>query len=280
MSKSITFKKLAMSSLTTAAMVAASQGAFAHTRLQSPTILEGNRVYNNEVIGHGCTNEATGLTSIPVIGTSVVFPDATATVTSKPVGAAATTPGTSAGIVTDWVDGSGEGYSKKVYSKALFSAEGQKSNSLGNVVGYWTGGGSSLPGINYTGLIPFKTDAITIKPVSCAKSVTFVLAIADVCKVTNIGGFGVENVNLWTPAVGSNYDGTAATNDGYNSPATLKVVRNTTGTPATLTTTAVAANPLPASCGAGLDITVTPTAEQINSDLPAIENGKQVWPQP
>ena len=41
MSKSITFKKLAMCSLTTAAMVAASQGAFAHTRLETPTVLEG-----------------------------------------------------------------------------------------------------------------------------------------------------------------------------------------------------------------------------------------------
>lgn len=280
MSKLITFKKLVMCSLTTATLVAASQGAFAHTRLQSPVILEGVKTYNNEVIGHGCHNEVANDTSIPVLGTSVVFPDATATVTSKPAGSPSSVVGTPAGSVTDWVAGAGEGYSKKVYSKALFSAEGQKSNSLGNVVSYWTGGGGSLPGINYTGLIPFKTDAITIKPESCAKSVTFVVAIADVCKVTNISGFSDETVNMWTPVVGSDYDGTAATNHGYNSPATLKVVRNTTGTPATLTTDAVKANPLPTSCGAGLDITVTPTAEQINRDLPAIENGKQVWPQP
>lgn len=279
MSKSNTFKKLALCSLSTAAMVAASQGVFAHTRLQIPTILEGTKVYNNEVIGHGCHNEVANNTSIPVIGTSVVFPDATATVTSKPVGAAATDPSTPAGRVTDYLDGAGEGYSKKVYSKELFSAEGQKSNSLGNVVGYWTGGGASLPGVNYTGLIPFKTDAVTIKATSCAKSVTFVVAIADVCKLTNISGFNDQTVDLWTPAVGSNFDGPGL--HGYNSPATLKIVRNITGTPATLTSAAVAANPLPASCGAGLDITVTPTAEQINRDMPAVdENGVQVWPQP
>ena len=120
MSKTITFKKLAMCSLTTAAMVAASQGAFAHTRLQSNTILEGTRVYNNVVIGHGCHNAATNSNSTPVMGTSVVFPDATATVTSKPAGAKATDPATPAGAITDWVDGAGEGYSKKVYSKDAF----------------------------------------------------------------------------------------------------------------------------------------------------------------
>lgn len=279
MSKSITFKKLAMCSLTAAVLAAASQSAFAHTRLQSPVIVEGVRVYNNEVIGHGCHNLTTNSNSTPVMGTSTVFPDATAIVTSKPVGAAATDPGTPAGDITDWIAGAGEGYSKKVYSKDIFSLEGQKFNSLGNAVGYWTGGGSTLPGISYTALIPFKTDAITIKPESCANTVTFVVAIADICEITNLDGFSDETVNLWTPAVGSNYDGAGL--HGYNSPATLKVIRNTTGTPATLTTAAVAANPLPASCGAGVDVTVTPTAEQINRDMPAIDdNGVKLWPQP
>lgn len=278
MSKSITFKKLAMYSLTTATMVAASQGTFAHTRLQSPTILEGTRVYNNVVVGHGCHNPATNSNSASLTGMSVVFPDATATVTSKPTGSAASVAGTAAGLVTDWIAGAGEGYNKKVYSKEVFSAEGQRFNSSGNAVGFWTGGGS-LPGVNYPGLIPFKTDAITIKPESCAKTVTFVVSIANVCAMSNISGFNDETAHLWTPAVGSNYDGVGL--DGYNSPATLKVVRNTTGTAATLISSAVAANPLPAACGAGLDIVVTPTAEQLNHDMPAMDgNGAQVWPKP
>jgi hypothetical protein len=277
MSKSITVKKLAMNSLTTATMVVVSQSAFAHTRLQSPTILEGTRVYNNVVIGHGCHNHTTNSTSTPVIGTSVVFPDVTATVTSKPAGSAASVPGTSAGSVTDWVLGAGEGYSKKIFSKEVFSSEAQKTNLLGNAVGFWTAGGGSLPGVGYTGLIPFKTDAVTIKPESCAKTVTFVVAISDVCGVTNTAGFSDETVNMWTPAVGSNYDGVGL--HSYNSPATLKVVRNTTGSAATLTSAAVAANPLPAACGEGFDITVTPTAEQLNHDMPAVdENGAQIWP--
>lgn len=292
MSKSITFKKLAMGSLTTAAMIAASQGAFAHTTLQSNTILEGIRVYNNEIIGHGCHNPVANDTSTPVIGTSVVFPDITATVTSKPAGAKATDPANPAGKVTDWLDGAGDGYNQKVYSKELFDAEGQKSyieektvdgvvTKVSHALGYWTGGGSSLPGVGYVGAIPFRTNAIFFKADSCAKSVTFVVAVADVCELTNINGFNEGTVNLWTPAVGSNYDGAnTPENHAYNSPAKLKVVRNTTGTPATLTTSEVKANPLPPSCGAGLDITITPTAEQLNRDMPAIQNGVQVWPQP
>ncbi|MDD2758801.1 MAG: hypothetical protein PHH11_00760 [Methylomonas sp.] len=277
MSTSINFKKLAAYSLTSTVMITAGQAALAHTRLQSPIILEGTRVYNAEVIGHGCHNPQTNTNSTPIRGTSVVFPDATATVTSKPYGSAASVEATPAGAVSDWISGAGEGYNKKIYSSELFTTEGQKSNANGNVVGYWTGGGGELPGINYVGVIPFRTDAITINPESCARTVTFVIAIGDICELTDTNGFSDETVNLWTPRVGSNYDGIGL--HGENSPATLKVVRNITGTAATLTTTAVAANPLPASCGEGLDITITPTAEQLNRDMPAVgPDGAQIWP--
>ena len=73
MSKSITFKKLAMYSLTTAAMVAASQGAFAHTRLETPTVHEGTKVHNRVNIGHGCPPTTARR---PTFGTNVVFPNA------------------------------------------------------------------------------------------------------------------------------------------------------------------------------------------------------------
>ncbi|WAK01467.1 hypothetical protein [Methylobacter sp. YRD-M1] len=266
MLSSTQFKKLALCSMTTA-ILAASQSGFAHTRLQTSTILENTRVYNNIVIGHGC-GEA------PVMGTSVVFPDSTATVTSKPVGAAKDVEPAAAGAVTDWLEGAGEGYAKKVYSKEVFSAEGQKTNpQTTNTVGFWTGGGA-LPAHNYVGLVPFKTDAIKIKSASCAKTVTFVVPVADVCKLTNVGGFSNETVNLWSPVVGSNFDGDLT----EHTPATLKVVRNIEGAPATATTAKVDPNPLPADCGEGLDITITPTADQLNRDMPAIDNGVQVWP--
>lgn len=259
------FKKLALCSMTTA-LLAASQSSLAHTRLEKPIILEGTRVYNNVAIGHGCGD-------VPVMGTSVVFPDASATVTSKPAGQdAEPTPN---GAVTDWILGSGEGYVSQVYSKEVFSAAGVKTNSLGNTVGFWAGGGA-LPPHNAVGLIPFRTNPININPESCAKTVTIVVPISDVCSLSTIDEFSDDNVNMWTPAVGSNFDGIGL--KGEDSPATLKIVRNIDGTLATPITAAVAPNPLPESCGDGLDITITPTADQINRDMPAVENGVQVWP--
>ncbi len=79
MTKPISLQKLALCSLSTAAIVVASQGAFAHTRLEKPVVMEGtsnptthaqsNKVHNYVTVGHGCDGAAT-------MGTSVVFPNA------------------------------------------------------------------------------------------------------------------------------------------------------------------------------------------------------------
>ncbi|MGZ8918072.1 MAG: hypothetical protein ACXW0T_07600, partial [Methylobacter sp.] len=53
MSSSVIFKRLACS-LAATAMFAASQAAYAHTRLETPTVPEATRVHNQVVIGHGC----------------------------------------------------------------------------------------------------------------------------------------------------------------------------------------------------------------------------------
>ena len=256
MLRSITFKKSAMCSLT-ATMFAASQGIFADTRLQIPVIPENTQVYNALAIVHGCDDPATGTTSTPVFGQSVVFPDGVdSTITVG--GAASNQP------LTDFVQNWGNS-NKKIQSNDVFPLEAEKTDKLGNVIGWW-GGNGQLPGVNYIGLNPFVTGAVLIEPTSCAKSVTFVLAIADVCKMTNISRFNTETANLWTPAVGSSYDGTPETNDGFDSPATLTVTRDLT------------AKPLPPSCGAGVDVVVTPSASQINRDMPVFYNGKQEWP--
>jgi hypothetical protein len=258
MSSTITFKKSAICSLT-AAMFVASPGIFADTRLQIPVIPENTQVYNALVIVHGCDDPVNGGTGTPVFGQSVVFPDG--------VDSTITVGGVDSNQrLVDFVENWGNA-NKKVQSNDVFPLEAEKTDSLGNVLGFW-GGNGNLPGINYVGLNPFVTSAVLIVPASCAKSVTFVLAIADVCKITNISGFNTETANLWTPAVGSSYDGTAQTNDGFDSPATLKVTRN------------LKDNPLPASCGKGVDVVVTPSASQINRDMPVFYKGKQEWPLP
>jgi len=262
------FKRLIKLVLCPLAAIAGNPAAMAHTSLQTPAIAEGTRVFNAVVIEHGCDDPATGTTSTPVFGESVVFPDgADSVITTKPVGAAPATPATPyAGKLTDFVQNWANA-NQKIQSRDVFTLEDVKYDALGNIVGFW-GGNGNLPGVNYLGLIPFVTAPVLLQPASCAASATFVLGIADVCKITGIAGFNTETVNLWTPAVGSNYDGTPDTNDGYDSPVTLKVTRNQ------------ALHPLPAACGAGLDVTVTPSAAQLNRDMPVWYNGKQAWPLP
>jgi hypothetical protein len=239
-------------------MFAASQGIFADTRLQIPVIPENTQVYNNLVIIHGCDDPVNGGTRTPVFGQSVVFPDGKDSIITAD-GADSKQP------LSDFIENWGN-YNKKIQSNDVFPLEDEKTDQLGNVVGFW-GGNGKLPGVNYVGLNPFVTDAVPIVSTSCAKSVTFELVIADVCKMTSLSGFNTETVNVWTPVIaGSNYNGTPETNDGYDSPATLTVTRN------------LAANPLPASCGPGVDVVVKPSASQINRDMPVVINGKQEWP--
>ena len=144
--------------------------------------------------------------------------------------------------------------------------------------------------------VDFNSAAVTINKDSCARSVTFELAIADICDLVPSTAASDEEILYWSPIPNftgvpgqpfgaptadptstnipggipagppySHYDGYAdaahtIAGDGWGSPATLKVNRN-------LTT-----NPLPASCtgnaGAGDDVYVYPSAEQINAELP------------
>ncbi|MGR8998472.1 MAG: hypothetical protein ACU88J_05430 [Gammaproteobacteria bacterium] len=284
-----TFKKLAMCSLTTAALVATSQGVFAHTRLEIPTVGEGvtvghsqtGRVHNYLRISHGCP-PATDRRA--TMGTSLVFPNA---VSYTPV--IGVDSGNGKELTTT---PAAEFYSPLAGIASLIRTGGPweftnvKVDPLGNKDGFWAGGKAYDQKISTTISIDFDVNAVTIIPESCARSVTFELAIADFCDIS-VPGATVkdEEVLFWSPIPNfpgvpgqpfsagtpySNYDGYADAahtieGDGWGSPATLKVNRNLT------------ANPLPAGCtgngGAGDDVYVYPSAEQINKELP-------VWSEP
>jgi hypothetical protein len=226
----------------TVALIAGSAGAAAHTLFQTPQVDEGTRTYNNVVIGHGCAEDA------PVIGTSVVFPDGVDSTLSVDGEA-------SPASVTDFVANWGNAV-QLIQSNDIFALQDVKTDPLGNVVGFWAGAGALEH--HLIGLVPFRTNAIVIEPTSCARSVTFEAAIVDVCVVTPLGGFSEASVNLWTPSAGSNFDG------AESEPARLTVNRTSA---------------LPAECGEGLDVVVTPSGAQLNRDMPVIFNGRQVWPQ-
>ncbi|OQW39173.1 MAG: hypothetical protein A4S08_07585 [Proteobacteria bacterium SG_bin4] len=236
------------------------QSAHAHTRLKTPVIQENaanhGSNYNDVVIGHGCQNTTDGASTIDTLGTVVVFPDGKdSIITTGTVDGAAHT-GTLSDFVTNW--GSPVTI---IQDSSVFSHQEYIKDSLGNKLGFWTGGGKVLKA-GYRGVFPFTTAGVVIEPTSCAKSVTFVVAIADICEITDTSGFSNATVQLWTPAVGSIYDGVGL--HGYNSPATLKVTRSIA--------------PLPSSCGDGVDVFVKPSKAQLERDLRINFNGTQIWP--
>lgn len=236
------------------------QSAHAHTRLKTPVIQENaanhGSNYNDVVIAHGCQNTTDGASTINTLGTVVVFPDGKdSIITTGTVDGTAHT-GTLSDFVTNW--GSPVTI---VQDKSVFSNQEYITDSLGNKLGFWSGGGTVLKA-GYRALVPFATAGVVIEPTSCAKSVTFVVSIADICEITDPSGFSNATVQMWTPAVGSIYDGEGL--HGYNSPATLKVTRSIA--------------PLPSSCGDGVDVFVKPSAAQLNRDLRIKLDGTQIWP--
>lgn len=228
------------------------QNACAHTVIQPSEILEGTRSDNYLVVTHGCNTEA-------VIGTSVVFPDG--------IDSTVVANGNPVGPLSDFIQNWG-GLIQIYQDHSIFSEQDVKRDARGNVVGFWAGGGRTIAP-HVFGRIPFVTSAVLINPESCAKAVRFAVAAADICKITTSNDLNTtENaVSFWTPAVGSKYDGTPG-GHAFDFPVFFTVTRD------------LATNPLPESCGAGLQITVRPSAAQIDRDMPIQFNGTQVWPQP
>ncbi|MCC8997433.1 MAG: hypothetical protein LM517_10405 [Nitrosomonas sp.] len=243
--------------LTAIGLTAMYQSVSAHTRLKTPVISENNAThgsdYNAVVVAHGCIDAATNAATIDTLGTVVVFPDgkdSTITVNGQPYS------GTLADYVTNW--GSPV---TKVQDKSIFPYEDYIKDSLGNKLGFWTGGGKGLKA-GFRAVVPIATAGVIINPESCAKSVQFVVSIADICQITDAAGFSDQSVMLWTPTVGSIYQFEGA--HTTDSPATLTVNRSIT--------------PLPASCGAGEEVVVKPSANQLNRDMRIIYEGQQIWP--
>ncbi len=238
----------------------AAPAVLAHTRLQTPEVNENSRHYNAAVIGHGCNHDGH---NHAVGGTSIVFPDGVDSLVSDITDTA--NPKSLTQPVSSFISNYGNVLSA-VVSREVFDATYVKTASgSSNIIGLWAGGGPGVPASGFLGLVPMRVNALVIEPTSCARSVTLVVAIADVCENTSLAGFDSGTVNLWTPAVGSNFDG-ATSADGYNSPATLKIKRTSS---------------LPAECGAGIDVKITPSAAQLNRDMPAVDNdGNQIWPLP
>ncbi len=228
--------------LLTFAVLLCAADAFAHTTIKAQAT-EGVRDDNALRIGHGCEGDH------DVIAQSVVFPtDAPVLTTSDPNA-----------VMTDLADviaqGSLAGLAQSIQDASIFEIQDETVDANGNVVGFQARKGRLKS--NLLGRVPFQFTPPNFVPESCAKRLLIKVAIADICS-TRRPNFDPEKVNLWIPDNGSAIAtaGLAGGVEGIGAPATLTVNRN------------LLANPLPESCGDGFDVTVTPSAAQVDRDLP------------
>ena len=248
----------------TVLLMAVSHNAFAHTRLSVPVTKESSAAHGTTTtavnIPHGCTDN-------PVIGNVFFLPDTTDAIvqTSATDDFAAFETPEGENALTYIVN---PPFIRLIKSNDVFSTMEFILDPLKNPLGFWAADGS-LPAHNWVAQLPINITSVAIQPASCARSVTFVPAIANICKISSmaeINGSNIDdaNVDFWTaPGVGSPYDG-----PDWSSPASYKVERDE------LT------NPLPASCGDGIAVRIIPSAAQMNRDMPIVVDGQQVWPLP
>lgn len=223
--------------------------AHAHTSLETNSMSEGVRVVNNVMIGHACG------TGTSVIGTSVVFPDGKDS-TLLVNGQAYT------GKLTDFIANWAPNLQPLV-DRSVFTNVDEKNDALGNVVGFWAGGGAGMPN-HMVAYVPFRVNATNFNPASCATSVRFQVSIVDICEITPAARLHEAGVaEFWTSnTLATVYDAKDADNS-----ARLTINRN-------LTT-----NPLPASCGGtGSTVEVRVSPAQLQRDMPIKINGTQIWP--
>lgn len=237
------FARRRMSLLVSAVVVglALADPAGAHTTVKAQQT-EGVRDDNALRIGHGCAEVNA------VVAQSVVFPtDAPDVTTSDP-------NVTIASLSDVIVQGSLAGLVQSIQDRSIFALQDEKVDADGNVVGFHARAGYLRP--NLVGRVPFQFSAPTFVAGSCAKRLLVRIAIADICSARQ-PIFDPAKLNLWIPDNGSQFaiQGAAAGVEEIGGAATLVVNRS-------------ASNGLAPSCGAGYDVVVTPSAAQVDRDLP------------
>ena len=223
-----------------------SNAAFAHDEIPTQ-VLEGNTVDAVITMAHACEMTPTGI-PVPVIAQSVLFPAV------NPVLTASNGSTTITNLSQVIEQGSLAGLIDTIQNHDIFTVKAEKHDTLGNVTGFHSKTGSLA--IDAQGRVPFAFTAPNFVPTSCVKKLNIEVAIADICTVSK-PTISAAKVNLWIPNNGSQYalKGITAGVDGVGDPAVLQVNRN------------LASNPLPSSCGAGIDLTVSPSPTDVDTNL-------------
>ncbi len=234
--------KMAALAIGGASLLAVGPTAFAHTEILNQ-MTEGVTADNAITIGHGCEDFGIGVTA-----ESVVMPTVSPQVTASDGSAIAD-------LSQVIVQGSLTGLLSPIQNRDIFQQQQLKLDALGNKIGF-SGTRGNLT-VAWLGRVPFQFAPPKFVATSCAARLLVQFAVADIC----IRGIGEGIANLWIPDNGSNYAAVAAStyssdSDAVGAPSTLVINRN------------LATNPLPAACGAGMDVTVTPSPQDVDSNLP------------
>lgn len=219
--------------------------ASAHTTIRDQ-MTEGKSGDTALKVGHGCTTA--GGVKRGVIAQSVTWATANPIITTSD----SSTVSALSEVITQ---GSLLGLIKPIQSRDIFAKQGVKVETNGNIIAFHGRDGVLPPSL--LGRVPVQVSSVNFVQTSCAKKLLVKVAIADIC-VATAPTLLEGKVNLWIPSNGSNYAtiGTSRNIDGVGAPATLTINRDLT------------ANPLDQACGAGIDVTVTPSAAEVDANLP------------
>jgi hypothetical protein len=220
--------------------------ALAHTTIKSEAI-EGRADDNAVRISHGCTVEGVAARAA-VIAQSVVFP------TDQPLLASDSGAGFS-DLAQILADGTLAGLLAPIQDRSIFAVQGAKLDAQGAAIGFFGKAGKLSSSLR--GRAPFQFNAPRFVADSCVASLIVEVAIADICSAKP-PTLEAGKVNLWIPDNGSAFavQGAQGHVHGIGSPARLTIRRD------------LQANPLPASCGEGVAVTVSPSPAQVDRDLP------------
>ena len=250
-------KKLFISSFHTLCVlmviITSSHPAVAHDGF-SPEALEATSQVLHLSINHGCNGKS-------VIAQSVIFP------TRNPILKGVDDNGNEVPVPTDLAEiietQSIEGLSTLIQERNIFWDQNNKINELGNNIGFYGKKGRLKEGL--LGKVAFQYFGPFFIPNTCVKALHIETAIADICS-TKPPALQEGKVSLFIPDNGSRIAAEARANGlshGIGEPSILKVVRNLESNPF------LDANGKPTkACGKGITVKVTPSAEDIDKNLP------------
>jgi hypothetical protein len=235
-------KKMTLSSLLFA-LCSASSLAFAHTTIKDQAT-EGTTLYTAATITHGCGEGVKP--NLPVIAQSMVFPNGPNSIVTRldapeePIALGDVLVGGShaAGLIDPGA----------IQDKNVFSTIEELTDATGVVRGIHYADGELQ--VDLVGVIPFRMSGVTFVKESCVTKVRVRIGIANWCHHDP----GVRRVDAWI----------GRTTPVFNDPRVISL----DFWPTLTINRDLAANPLPESCGAGYEVALEPSDEDIDQYLP------------